>query len=76
MKRNVILLLLALVFLMPYTDVNARRKKKKKLQTTSYVGGSVGGGYSQLQHDIPNTTILGGGAGILGFEYFLMLNQY
>lgn len=71
MKRNVILLLLALVFLMPYTDVNARRKKKKKLQTTSYVGGSVGGGYSQLQHDIPNTAILGGGAGILGFEYFL-----
>ena len=30
MKRNIVILLLALVFLMPYTDANARRKKRKK----------------------------------------------
>ncbi len=30
MNRNIVILLLALVFLMPYADVNARRRKKKK----------------------------------------------
>lgn len=71
MKRNIVILLLALVFLMPYTDVNARRRKKKKTETISYVGGYAGAGYSQLMHDIPNTKIPGGGAGMLGVEYFL-----
>ena len=71
MKRNIVILLLALVFLMPYADVNARRRKKKKTETVSYVGGYAGAGYSRLMHDIPNTTVPGGGAGMLGFEYFL-----
>lgn len=76
MKRNIALLLLALVFLMPYTDVNARRKKRKKQYAISYLGGSVGGGYSQLMHDIPNTTIPGGGTGLLGFEYFIKYGKH
>ena len=71
MKRNIVILLLALVFLMPYVDVSARRRKKKKIETILYVGGYTGVGYSQLIHDIPNTTIPGGGTGMLGFEYFL-----
>lgn len=62
---------MALVFLMPYIDANARRRKNKKTETTSYVGGYVGAGYSQLVHDIPNTTMQGCGTGMLGFEYFL-----
>jgi outer membrane protein OmpA-like peptidoglycan-associated protein len=76
MKRNIALLLLALVFLMPYVDVNARRKKGKKLYAISYLGGYVGGGYSQLMHDIPNTTTPGGGTGLLGFEYFLKYGKH
>ena len=69
MKRNIALLLLALLFLMPYSDVNARRRKK--YYPVSYMGGYAGVGYSQLMHDIPTTTISGGGAGLLGFEYFV-----
>ena len=69
MKRNIALLLLALLFLMPYSDVNARRRKK--YYPVSYFGGYAGVGYSQLMHDIPTTTISGGGAGLLGFEYFV-----
>ena len=68
MKRNIVILLLALVFLMPYTDANARRKKRKKQYAISYVGGYAGAGYSQLMHQIPNTTIPGGGSGLLGLE--------
>ena len=55
MKRNIVLLLLALLFLMPYSDVNARRRKK--YYPVSYMGGYAGVGYSQLMHDIPTTTI-------------------
>ena len=71
MNRNIVILLLALIFLLPYSDINARRRKRKKIETVSYVGGYAGVGYSQLIHDIPNTTIPGGGTGMLGFEYFL-----
>lgn len=71
MNRNIVILLLALIFLLPYLDINARRRKRKKIETVSYVGGYAGVGYSQLIHDIPNTTIHGGGTGMLGLEYFL-----
>ena len=69
MKRNIVILFLALVFLMPYTDLSARRRKK--YYPASYVGGYVGVGYSQLMHNIPTTTTPGGGAGLLGLEYFV-----
>ena len=76
MKRNIVILLLVLVFLMPYTDANARRKKRKKQYAISYVGGYAGAGYSQLMHQIPNTTIPGGGSGLLGFEYFIKYGKH
>ena len=69
MKRNIVILFLALVFLMPYTDLSARRRKK--YYPASYVGGYVGVGYSQLMHNIPTTTTPGGGAGVFGLEYFV-----
>lgn len=76
MKRNIVLLLLALIFMMPYVDVQARRKKRKKQYAISYVGGYAGIGYSQLIHDIPNTSIPGGVAGLLGFEYFIKYGKH
>lgn len=71
MKRYISLLALIVILLLPCHEAHAKRKKRKKAYTISYVGGYVGAGYSQLKHDIPNTTIPGGGSGLLGFEYFL-----
>ena len=53
---------------MPYSDVNARRRKK--YYPVSYMGGYAGVGYSQVMHDIPTTTISGGGAGLLALKNY------
>lgn len=65
--------LLAFLFLLPATDLNAqrRRKKKGKSDVTSYIDVYGSAGYSSILHGIDGSSIPGGGAGMVGFGYFM-----
>lgn len=68
------ILLLALLLIVPFSDVEAQKQKRKKEQTkaiSSYIDIYGGGGYSSLMHGIEGTSVPGGGAGMLGFGYFM-----
>jgi outer membrane protein OmpA-like peptidoglycan-associated protein len=67
-------LLLALLLIVPFLDVEAQKQKRKKEQSksiSSYIDFYGGGGYSALLHNTPETSVPGGGAGMLGFGYFM-----
>ena len=49
----------------------ASKKKQKPINTLHYVGPYAGGAYSLLFHSIPETQLYGGGAGMVGAQYFL-----
>lgn len=74
-KLNVYLsLLLALLFLMPATDLSAQRRRRSRKvnpNLTHYIDVYGGAGYSSLFHNIPGSSIPGGGAGMIGAGYFL-----
>ena len=76
MKKNILILLLSVIFLFGSEDVFAARRVKEPLKPISFVGVYCGVGYSQLMHKIPNTSVLGGGTGWLGFEYFMRQSKY
>ena len=68
------ILLLALLLMVPFSDVEAQKQKRKKEQSksiSSYIDFYGGGGYSALLHGIEGTSVPGGGAGMLGFGYFM-----
>ena len=67
-------ILLAVLFLVPATDGYAQgRKKPRKVNPniTHNIDVYGGVGYSSLLHKIPESTIPGGGAGMIGAGYFL-----
>ncbi len=67
-------LLLALLLMVPFSDVEAQKQKRKKEQSksiSSYIDFYGGGGYSALLHNKLETSVPGGGAGMLGFGYFM-----
>ena len=49
----------------------ARKKKEETKAISSYIDVYGGGGYSALLHSIDGTSVPGGGAGMLGFGYFM-----
>ncbi len=67
-------LLLSILLIVPFADVDAQRRKKKKEKVkvvNSYLDVYGGGGYSALLHGIDGTSVPGGGAGMLGVGYFM-----
>lgn len=61
-----------LLMAMPVEAQKKRSKKKQKpINTLHYLGPYAGGGYSLLWHSIPETQLYGGGAGMLGLQYYL-----
>lgn len=73
--RKIGLLLLAVLLIVPFMDVEAQKHRRKKKEETkaisSYIDVYGGGGYSALLHSIDGTSVPGGGAGMLGFGYFM-----
>lgn len=73
-KFNVYLsFLLAVLLMLPVSGISAARKKKSQRNSnvTSFVDVYGGAGYSSLLHNIPDSKIPGGGAGMLGVGYFM-----
>ena len=67
-------LLLAMLLMVPFSTVEAQKQKRKKDQPkaiSSYIDIYGGAGYSSLMHGIDGTSVPGGGAGMLGFGYFM-----
>lgn len=50
---------------------NRNRRYKKQSEFISHIGFYTGGGYANLLHNIPESNNIGGGAGMLGAQYFL-----
>ena len=73
--KKIALLLLAILLLVPFADVEAakrkRKKKDEKRAVSSFVDVYGGAGYSAFLHSIDNTSVPGGGAGMLGVGYFM-----
>ncbi|MBQ8721608.1 MAG: OmpA family protein [Paludibacteraceae bacterium] len=74
-SRKICLLLLAVLLIIPFADVDAQKRKRRKKDEpkaiSSYIDVYGGGGYSALLHSIDGTSVPGGGAGMLGFGYLM-----
>ncbi len=74
--RKIGLLLLAILLIIPFADVEAQKRKRKKSgdkqrALSSYVYVDGGAGYSALLHSINETSVAGGGTGFVGFGYMM-----
>ncbi len=74
--RKIGFLLLAVLLLIPFSDVEAQKRKRKKPTEApktmkSFIDVYGGAGYSSLMHKIEGTSVPGGGAGMVGFGYFM-----
>lgn len=73
--RKIGLLLLALLLIIPFADVDAQKRRRKKQEESKSISSFIdvygGGGYSSLLHNVEGSSIPGGGAGMLGIGYFM-----
>lgn len=73
--RKIGLLLLALLLIIPFADVDAQKRKRRKKDESKAISSFIdiygGGGYSSLLHNVEGSSIPGGGAGMLGLGYFM-----
>ncbi len=74
--RKIGLLLLAVLLIVPFMDVDAQKRKRKKpndapKEVKSFIDIYGGAGYSSFMHKIDGTSVPGGGAGMIGFGYFM-----
>lgn len=73
--RKIGLLLLAVLLIVPFMDVDAQKRKRKKgddaKAVSSFIDVYGGAGYSALLHNYENSSVPGGGAGMFGVGYFM-----
>ena len=74
--RKIGFLLLAVLLLIPFADVDAQKRKRKKEEdkpkvVNSFLNVYGGGGYSSLMHKIDESNVAGGGAGMIGIGYLM-----
>ncbi len=73
---KITVLLLSILLIIPFSDVEAQKRKRKKptegpKAITSFIDVYGGGGYSAFLHNYEGSSVPGGGAGMLGVGYFM-----
>ena len=73
--RKISLLLLALLLIVPFAEVDAQKRRRKKKEDSKSISSFIdvygGGGYSAFLHGVEGSSVPGGGAGMLGVGYFM-----